>query len=67
MRRTQSAIGWGLVAMGLLVPALLSAQNLPCMSIGTTTGNERAYALEQELADAQGYLMAGYTLSLIHI
>ncbi len=66
MREMQSTTRAGLVAICLMVPALLFAQNLPCMSIGTPTGNERAYALVQEASEDLGYVLAGYTDAQLH-
>ncbi len=62
MSRTQTAVILGTAAALLAAPGFVTAQQLPCMSIGLPSSNERAYALVEDITGSTpGYVMAGYT------
>lgn len=48
------------LAILVLLPVMLTAQNLPCRTYGGMM-NERAHALVQSAGEDGGYLMAGFT------
>ncbi|MBS4015272.1 MAG: T9SS type A sorting domain-containing protein [Candidatus Latescibacteria bacterium] len=53
-----------MLAILVLLPVVLIAQNLPCRTFGGTT-NEKAHALVNRWNENGGYVMAGYTENLL--